>query len=96
MLKPIAKRLHDPQAKLDYTVDWSLWLATGETISAVDWSASPAGLTLPDSSIADDGLAATIWVQGGPVGAVYTITCHITTSSGREDDRSFVLSIEQR
>ena len=83
----------DPDAVLNYAVDWSDWLEIGETISSyvviVD-----SGLTLVTDSEAEG--VVTAWLSGGTVGKAYTVTVHIITSVGREDDRSFRVVIAQR
>ena len=83
----------DPDANLDYGFDWSDWLADGETILTSTWTVT-TGLT-KDSDSSND-TATTIWVSGGTAGTSYTITNHITTSAGREDDRSHVLKVKDR
>ena len=83
----------DPQSVLDYGFDWSDWLADGETILTSTWTVT-TGLT-KDSDSSND-TATTIWVSGGTAGTSYTITNHITTSAGREDDRSHVLKVKDR
>lgn len=85
--------VHDPQAKLDYPVDWSTWLAGGETITASTWTV-PAGITKDSDSFSDT--AALAWLSGGTAGQDYTITNHIVTSAGREDDRSIILKCRER
>ena len=86
----------DPQAVLDYSVDWTPWLAEGETIDASTWTV-PAGVTQeasPAPSVA--GGKTTVWLSGGTAGKAYTVTNHITTSQGRQDDRSFRLEVRDR
>lgn len=88
---------HDPQAKLDYNIDWSRWLEGTDTISASTWTI-PTGLTQasPAPSISVDGKTTTVWISGGTAGAIYTVTNHVTTAAGREDDRSFALRVADR
>jgi len=83
----------DPQAILDYSIEWSTWLVTGETISTSTWTV-PAGLTKVSDS--KTTTATTVWLSGGTVGTAYTVTCHIKTSVNREDDRSFIIVVEER
>lgn len=80
----------DPEARLDYVFDWSAWLTEGETISEATVLASPAGLTVapPGSPTVVTGTTVTVWLTGGVVGARYDVTCRVTTSAGRVDDRS--------
>lgn len=86
---------HDPQAKLDYAVDWSAWLQSGETINASTWTV-PAGITQSTPEPSNTATVATIWLTGGTIGQLYAVTNHITTSMGREDDRSLFLRVVER
>lgn len=82
----------DPDALLDYSIDWSLWL-DGDTIQTSSWSVPPP-LVLSNQSHTDT--MATVWVSGGTVGARYVITNHIVTAAGREDERSLIIAIVDR
>jgi len=85
--------LKDPDSILDYSEDWSDWLATGETLSTAVWTV-PAGLTNVAEALGDS--AATVWVSGGTAGTTYTVSCLITTTDGRTDRRSFSIGVEVR
>lgn len=84
---------HDPDAVLDYSIDWSDWLASGEVISTSAWTV-PTGIT-QDTATKTDSVA-TIWISGGTAGQIYTVTNHIVTDGGREDDRSLHLHCKER
>lgn len=84
----------DPDALLDYSVDWSDWLPSTDTIATSTWSISPSGPTL--SSSTNDTTTTTIWVDGCTAGVTYTLTNHITTADGREDDRTITLQCGDR
>jgi len=84
--------LKDPDAVLDYSVDWSDWL-DGDAITASQWIV-PAGLTLDSST--NSTTATTAWLSGGAVRFRYTVTNRITTASGRVDDRSIVVQVVGR
>lgn len=86
------KYIKDPEALLDYTIDWSSFLGV-DTIAASSWDISE-DLTNENETFADD--ATTIWLSGGDVGEIYQIINHITTAANREDDRSFYIQIEQQ
>lgn len=87
--------LKDPAAVLDFTADYSDYLAEGETISTSTWSADPdGGLTI--GSATNTGGAPTVFVSGGTAGQVVVLTNRIVTSAGRTDDRSFTIRIENR
>lgn len=84
----------DPQAVLDYGTNWADWLTDAETIVESTWEVTPAGLTV-DSDTFDPTLT-TIWLSGGEVGVRYSVTNHITTSQGRQDDRTFHIDVAHR
>lgn len=80
----------DPNAVLDYRVDWSSWLAASETISTSDFTVD-AGLTKDSQS--NTTTTATVWLSGGTEGTRYKITNRVTTNQGRTDDRSFLVRV---
>ena len=82
----------DPNAVLDYTVDWTRWLAADQ-VATSEWII-PSGLTrMADSKTST---SATVWLSGGNVGQSYTVTNRITTAAGRTEDRSFTIRVEER
>lgn len=85
--------LKDPQATLDYQVDWSGWLTGGDTISSATVTAS-TGLTVDRTDVATETVTA--WVSGGSVGCRYTLVFHIVTAGGRTDERTLTILAVQR
>lgn len=83
----------DPDAVLDYAVDWSEWLREGETITTSSVTAT-ADITV-DSDTSTDTLV-TVWLSGGSSGQRYEVTNHVVTSHGREDDRTFKVYVQHR
>jgi hypothetical protein len=83
----------DPQAVLDYAMDWSDWLATDTITGTPVWTV-PTGLTKDSQS--NTTTVATAWLSGGVLGTTYTVSCKITTTAGRTDERSFRLKIVER
>ena len=99
----------DPDAKLNYTIDWHDWLDTGESITTSTWSItaneSPISLTVDSTAIGDytdvspivTNQLATVYLSGGTVGVTYTVTNHIvTTPSSLEDDRSIKFILREK
>jgi hypothetical protein len=84
---------HDPNAVLDYVVDWSDWLDEADSISSHTATAT-TGVTVASSSVVGDTVVA--WLSGGTAGNDYTVTVHITTAANRQDDRTFVLFCRER
>jgi len=83
----------DPDAVLDYAIEWSRWLA-GDQIETSAWSVSDS--TLEAANDSNTATRATIWLSGGVSGQSYTVTNRITTSGGRTDERSFVIQVQDR
>ena len=89
----IARFEKDPDAKLDFVIDWADWLATGDTISASTWTV-PSGITKESDTHGDD--TATIWISGGTARTDYTLTNKVTTAAGRIDERSIIIRVRNR
>ena len=85
----------DPQEVLSYTIDWSTWLAGGETIATSSWAVVAAAGVVVDSDT-NDTTTATVVVSGGTAGQVDRVTNTITTSASRTGERSVVVRVEQR
>jgi hypothetical protein len=89
--------LKDPEATLDYSVDWGIEYLSGDALASSDWTVSPAeeaGLAVTGSQF--DLLVATVQVSGGIAGRLYRLTNHVVTTEGREDSRSIMLRVEKR
>lgn len=80
----------DPDEVLDYALDWSNVLETGETISTSTWTV-PSGIT--DSSASISGSTTRIWLSSGTSGTVYSVTNKIVTSDGRTWERTARLPV---
>jgi len=82
----------DPDATLDYQIDWSDWLDS-DTISTSTWTV-PSGIT-KDSDTAST-TATTIWLSGGTAGESYELVNQIVTAAGRTDDRTITVIVKER
>lgn len=86
----------DPNATVDFKVDWTAWLLpVGDAIASVTWIPS-TGITVVSSSFTVN--SATAFISGGTEGETATLTCRITTSSTppRIDDRTLNIAIVSR
>jgi hypothetical protein len=83
----------DPAEKLEYGLDWTKWLETGETITDADFDV-PSGLTIEAQSFTTT--ASAVELSSGVVGETYTVSCTITTSLGYVAVRSFRLLVDER
>lgn len=87
----LGSKYKDPAAKLDYQIDWSLWLGESDTLQTVTWTLSSG---IVEESSTETTTTATIWISGGTLNNFYTVTCSIITVQGRHDERSFILRIK--
>ena len=88
--------LKDPDATVDYAIDWALYL-DGKTIVASAWSVAPeeaGGAAIEEASF--DGGRTAVRASGGVAGHGYSLANHVTLSDGSSDDRSITLRVEQR
>lgn len=85
----------DPQAVVDYTLDWTNFLA-GDTLATSTWLV-PDDLTIGTGAKAptNDTTSATVWISDGVAGKAYVIVNRITTTDGRTDDRSIQLILKE-
>lgn len=83
----------DPDSTIDYGVDWSGWLASGETIVTSTW---PDLGDLTSVSESNTTTATAIFISGGVLGATYTLTNRITTNQGRTEDRSMYIKCQEK
>lgn len=89
--------LKDPDAVLDYAVDWAADYLDGDALAQSEWSVSPdesGGIAVVGSRI-EPGVAI-VQVGGGIAGRIYRLTNHVVLVSGREDDRSIMIRVEER
>lgn len=90
--------LKDPQAVLDYSIDWGAeYLGEGDLIADSAWSAEPDepdGVAIVGSDF--DASSATVKAAGGIAGRLYALVNRVTMESGRIDERSIVLRVEKR
>lgn len=89
--------LKDPQARVDYAIDWGAAYLDGQVIAASEWRIDPdedGGAIVEIGSFDLRRTAATI--SGGVPGHVYRIGNLVTLSDGRSDERSLTVRIEGR
>jgi hypothetical protein len=89
------RKIKDPDAVLDYSIDWSAWLGS-DTITTSEWFVDGADTDLAVDSDSKSTTATTVWLSGGTLGVTYTATNRITTADGRTDDRSISVQILDR
>jgi hypothetical protein len=83
----------DPNAVLDYTVDFTAWLdAASDAIAS--HTATGTGVTVQSSAVV--GKTVVVWVSGGVVRVKGSVVVRITTTGGRVDDRTIFFKIKER
>lgn len=85
--------IKDPNARLDYQVDWTEWLSDSETIQTSLWIV-PTGIASDDEDVTST--SATVWLTGGTAGQTYALTNRITTNQARTDDRTIQIVVRER
>lgn len=83
----------DPDDVLDYQIDWSDWLPTGDTISTSTWTAD-TGITVDSES--ETTTVATVWLSGGTVGNTYSVRNRIVTTGGRTKDKTIRIRVVEQ
>jgi hypothetical protein len=88
--------IKDPDARLDYSFDWTTegWLDEGEAIVSYTFEVAQGDVEV-DADSELDGVV-TAWLVGGTPGVKSKVTCHIVTDVGREDDRTMSITIKER
>lgn len=96
---PIKEFIKDPDAVLNYTLDWNgaspgPWLSTGDTISTSTWTLSSTGIT--QDSETETTTTTTITVSGGTAGEDYELTNRIVTVGGLATDRTIRIKVLEK
>ena len=89
--------LKDPDALLDYLVDWGAEYLGADEIGTSEWSVTPdepGGIAIVPGGF--DGRTATVKASGGVPGRVYRIVNRVQLMSGRIDSRSITVRVEKR
>lgn len=90
--------LKDPEAVLDYAIDWGAqYLGQGDLLADSSWSVEPdepGGVTVVGSLFGDS--VSTVQAGGGVAGRLYRLANRVVTQSGRTDERSIMLRVEKR
>ena len=98
----------DPDAVLPYSINWASadgtndgtsadtgWLQS-DTISTSTWSITGPDALLVEDSESESTTVTTIVLSGGTANRNYTVTNHIVTAAGYEDDRSITVKMQER
>lgn len=87
----------DPDALLDYPLDWTGWLAdAADTIVASTWEVADGTVIIDSGRTSFNSSGTIVWLSGGIAGETVIVTNHIVTAGGRHDDRSLRIKIKDR
>jgi hypothetical protein len=89
----------DAEAVLDYTIDWSPWLPSGDTIVTSNFTVEAlAGDTdaLAKVTQSNNNTLAIVKISNGTAGKIYRVYNQITTVAGLTDRRYFRIKVKNR
>jgi len=80
-----------PRDHLDYDIDLSGWLNTGDVITAIE-VAAPGGIDVTSTSFTDT--EAKLWIDNGTSGQSYKFSVLFTTTS-RQKEVDFLMVVQE-
>ena len=91
----------DPESTLVYTIDWTEWLAQGQTLSNVQYEVAarandPDPITIVSEGMTNSNTYTYVELTGGTANKVYTIYCTIHTDDSSIERRNFRVKVENR
>ena len=86
--------LADPDSMLNFSHDWSDWLAVGDTISSRQWAIEPLNDGTPATPVLAGDTTDIVFVSGLQSGKIYKLTEEVTTAAGVTDQRTIVIRCE--
>lgn len=95
--------IKQPAENLDYDIDFSEFLSSGDTLQTtgtppvpnpLSVTTTPAGIAVGSTFVIKDGKAIKQWLSGGTNGVKYKITLTATTNGGRIKQVEFVVRVK--
>ena len=91
----------DPEATLNYTFDYTNWLASGEEISSSSWTVDAIAsdtdpIVVSGSIIVTGNKKVTMILTGGTSGNIYTVRNTIVTDDSNTERKFFRVVVGQR
>lgn len=92
----LANFVKSPLERKRYTIDYTDWLDTGETVQAITFTVTPTGLAalqIDAYTIMPGSLQVSFFANYGELNTVYTVEVLMTTSGGqvKEDEILFTI-----
>jgi len=88
--------IKDPEAVIDYTIDWAATMAESspsDTIATSAWTADNGVVVDSDS---ETTTTTTVWVSGGTRGKYSSVVNTVTTAAGRTYNRTISLLLQDK
>jgi len=81
--------------RLDYSVDWTAWMASGDSVVSARWSSSPVGLSVTSGSHSSAGVH-TCWVSPSALNQSvdYLLVSKIFTNDTRENKQKVRIKVK--
>jgi hypothetical protein len=92
----LANFVKSPVERKRYTIDYSDWLDTAETISTVTFAVTPATtntLQIDAYTISNPATSVVFFANYGDAGSQYTVDVQITTSGGQTKEDTILFSV---
>lgn len=83
----------DPNARLDFSVRWTSWLPSGDSLATGTWLVE-AGLVNEQEDLTSTDC--TVWLASGTSGILYEVTNRILTIGGRRNDQTIFVECKEK
>lgn len=93
----LAHFIKSPSERKRYSLDYTDWLDTGETVTGITFSVSPTTTTtlaIDAYTISTDGLSVAFFANYGDTGSTYTVDVLTTTSGGQIKEDQIVFQVK--
>jgi len=92
----LGKFSKEPGERKLYTIDYSDWLNTSETITGLSFNITPATTLVVDGdAIGSPATGVSFFVSGGTDGVSYTVEAVVTTSQGQIKEDQVLFNIKE-
>jgi hypothetical protein len=85
----------DPDSTMDYSVDYSLWITSSDSLVNSIWFAD-SGISIVSSSVDAGTHISTVRLSGGTVNGLYQVTNRISTANGLTTDRTLFIRVLEK
>lgn len=83
-----------PDESLDYDLDYTDWLTTGDNVSSATVTVTPAD-ELAATLVQINDPRVKVWLEGGVDGTTYKVSVTMTTADGRVKQDEFKIRVKE-